>query len=63
MVLEMNEELLFMMLFFGFRRFPASLTLADSKELPSPKAGADLIECGAAILSVTEVPPPSLPGI
>ena len=42
MHLEMNEELLFVMLFFGFRRFPASLEVPESTELPSPNAGAEL---------------------
>ncbi len=58
---DMKEELLFAMLFLGFRRFPASLP-ANSIEFPSPKAGADPIESVALALPVTDVPPSLLPG-
>lgn len=37
----MNDELLLVILFFGFRRFPASFPGARSIAFPSPKAGAD----------------------
>jgi hypothetical protein len=62
MHLDMNDELLLAILFFGLRRFPASLLVAtaDSIEFPSPKAGAEPIERGALALPVTDVPPPSL---
>lgn len=61
MHLEMNDELLFAMLFFGFRRFEASLVFGANKlEFPSPNAGADPVESAALALPDTEVPPPSL---
>jgi hypothetical protein len=62
MHLDINDELLLAMLFFGLRRFPASLTVAVaySIELPSPNAGAEPIERGARALPVIDVPPPSL---
>jgi len=64
MHLEMNEELLLAILFFGFLRFPASLVVADNMELPSPNAGAEPMDRVALALPVTDVPPPSLlPGI
>jgi hypothetical protein len=56
----MKEELLFAILFLGFRLLPASLLVADSRELPSPKAGAEPIDRGALALPVIDVPPPSL---
>jgi hypothetical protein len=60
MHLEMKEELLFAILFFGFRFFPASLLVPDNIEFPSPNAGADPMESVALALPVTDVPPPSL---
>jgi hypothetical protein len=60
MHLEMKEELLFAILFFGFRFFPASLLIPDNIEFPSPNAGADPMESVALALPVTDVPPPSL---
>ncbi len=61
---EMKEELLFAILFLGFRLLPASLPVAESIELPSPKAGAEPIDRVALALPVIDVPPPSLlPGI
>jgi len=54
----MKEELLFVMLFFGFRRFPTSFEVPDSTELPSPNAGAEL---EPLVLHAVEVSPPSLP--
>ena len=58
----MNEELLFAMLFFGFRRFEASLpTWGKSDELPSPNAGVDAWDNGPVILLLRGLPaPPSL---
>jgi hypothetical protein len=42
MTLEMNDELLLVMLFFGLRRLLGSLVFSGtSKALPSPKAGAE----------------------
>lgn len=62
--LEMKEELLFAILFFGFRRFPASFPVAKSIEFPSPNAGAEPMERAALALAlpVIEVSPPSLLG-
>lgn len=62
MHLEIKEELLFAILFFGFRRFPVSLLVAERKVFPSPKAGAEPIESVALALPVAEVSPPSLLG-
>lgn len=61
----MNEELLFVMLFFGFRRFVASLpTWGKSNELPSPNAGVEALEIwdsGPVMLLLRGLPaPPSL---
>jgi len=57
---EMKDELLFAMLFFGFRLFAVSLLVVNSIAFPSPNAGAEPIEAASFALSVTEVPPPSL---
>jgi hypothetical protein len=62
---DMNEELLFAILFFGFRRFEASLpTWGNSNELPSPNAGVEALEVwdsGPVMLLLRGLPaPPSL---
>ena len=56
----MKDELLFAMLFFGLRRFPASLLDDTKSEFPSPKAGAEPIDTVGLALPLTEVRPPSL---
>jgi hypothetical protein len=59
MTREMNEELLFVTLFFGFFRLLTSLVCdGTSNEFPSPKAGVDprVTEFGA---SLVDVPRPS----
>lgn len=61
-VLEINEELLLVMLFFGFRFFPASFadTTGVRSALPSPNAG--LLDPRVAVVggaSLVDVPRPS----
>lgn len=56
MHLDIKEELLFAMLFFGFRRLLASLTVADNIAFPSPKAGAEPTESAPLALPVISVP-------
>jgi hypothetical protein len=56
MHLDINDELLFAILFFGFRRFPASLLGASSVVLPSPKAGADPRDRTGLLLPERDVP-------
>lgn len=60
--LEIKDELLLAILFFGFLFFPASLVIGGWRlELPSPKAGAEPIESGCpCALPVREVRAPSL---
>jgi hypothetical protein len=58
----MKDELLFAILFFGFRRFEVSLLVPDSIEFPSPKAGADPSEREGLVLPDTDVPPSLLGG-
>ena len=59
--LEINDELLFAMLFFGFFFFPASLVIGTCRlEFPSPKAGAEPIESRPGVLPAREVRAPSL---
>lgn len=58
MTLLINEELLFVMLFFGFFRLLASLEFgATSNAVPSPNAGAEPNDKGASL----EFALPSLP--
>lgn len=55
--LDIKDELLFAMLFFGFRRFPASFPCAPrSMEFPSPNAGADPSDRIGLLLPEIEVP-------
>lgn len=63
MTREMNEELLFAMLFFGFRRFVASLAgTAANNVFPSPNAGVAPNDGGGLTLPLGGVPAPgSLP--
>ncbi len=61
MTREMKDELLLVILFFGFRRLFGSLNLSGARSaFPSPNAGADtaVAEPGAPT-SLTDVPRPS----
>jgi hypothetical protein len=59
----MKDELLFAMLFFGFRRFPALFSFpVKTSKFPSPKAGADPSETGGFVLPETDVFPSLLGG-
>lgn len=59
--LEIKEELLLVMLFFGLRRLFGSLVFSGaSKALPSPKAGAEIAVADVdGPPSLTDVPLPS----
>jgi hypothetical protein len=63
MTRDMNDELLFAMLFLGFLRFAASFPLGvNSDAFPSPNAGADACDSGDLTLPLVDVlAPPSLP--
>jgi hypothetical protein len=56
MHLDIKDELLFAILFFGFRRLPASLLGPKSIALPSPKAGADPRDRRGLLLPERDVP-------
>ena len=56
MHLDIKEELLFAMLFLGFRRFPASLLGPKSIAFPSPNAGADPRDRRGLLLPERDVP-------
>jgi len=61
--LEMNEELLFAMLFLGLALFAAFLeTGARRLELPAPNAGADPTESGPALPLIDCLPSLELGG-
>lgn len=61
--LEINEELLFAILFFGFALFAAFLvTGANRLELPSPNTGADPIASGPELPFMDVRAPSLLPG-
>jgi hypothetical protein len=62
MHLDMKDELLFAMLFLGFRRFPASLLVPSSMVFPSPNAGADPRGRRGWLAAETEVPASLLRG-
>jgi hypothetical protein len=52
----MKDELLFAILFFGLRRFPASLVVPNNIMLPSPKAGAAPRDGRGLLLPDIDVP-------
>ena len=53
MTLDMKDELLLVMLFLGFLRFPASLAATGARRvLPSPNAGAEVADVSGASLEV-----------
>jgi hypothetical protein len=57
---DMKDELLLVILFFGFLLLPASLGLVCvRREFPSPKAGAEVRFIEARAASLMEVPLPS----
>jgi hypothetical protein len=63
MTLDMKEELLFAMLFFGFALLSAFLPVCGAESnviFPSPKAGAEAWDIGDFKLPLTDVAPPSL---